>query len=324
MILFLLLSVLIVISHNAQSQIENKFTKGIQLFKLKKYNEAQKIFEDFINVDSKDHGSMYYLGRIFYEVKKFNAAVECFEKALALNENSSAYHLWYGCALSEKARRGSKFKMIFRAKKAKNEFLKAVELDSSNIEAKYYLMMYYLYVPGMFGGDKNKAQEMAAGIKQQNLERGYEAYIEIYYKEKKYTMVEELLLAGIEDFPDNTDFKIKLGVFYRRMENYHKAIEVFKTLLTVKNPEAVLNAYFEIGRTIAESGTDFDYGIECLHKVVQSENNGGQDFLINGHFFLGEIYRQKGEKDAAEKEYCTVLKMSPDFKQAQKALRKLQ
>ena len=141
---------------------------GIKLFEAKKYAEAKAVFAP---VAGQNAEAAYYMGRIA-AAENDDKAADWFEKATKLNPNSSIYFDWYGRALGDQAVHASKFKLPFLAPKVKNAFERAVALDPNNLDAREYLIQYYLQAPGFVGGSKQKAREMAAEIKKRNAYRG--------------------------------------------------------------------------------------------------------------------------------------------------------
>src|SRR6202012_1134922 len=83
---------------------------------------------------------------------------------VALDDNNSNNHLWYGRALGEKADRSSFVKAYGLAKRVKAEFETAVALDPNNAEALSDLGEYYTEAPAIVGGGKDKAAAVASKL----------------------------------------------------------------------------------------------------------------------------------------------------------------
>ncbi|HKD09446.1 MAG TPA: tetratricopeptide repeat protein [Bryobacteraceae bacterium] len=95
---------------------------------------------------------------------KFKAAVEYFQKAVALEPRSSEYALWLGRAWGRKAEAASPLTAPMAASHAREWLEKAVALDPKNGDALDDLFEYYLEAPVFLGGGLDKAEALAHRI----------------------------------------------------------------------------------------------------------------------------------------------------------------
>jgi tetratricopeptide (TPR) repeat protein len=295
--------------------------KGIKLFEEKKYPEAREFFEGFAKENPKNDTALFYLGKIWLIQDDHDKSIDWLKKAVELNDKNSEYHLWLGQAYGTKAQNSSVLKQPFLAKKVKKEFEKAVELDSTNLDARFGLMQFYLVAPGIMGGDKDEAKKQAEEIKKLDPLLGYQALGLIYENEKDYDKAEREYLAAVEKDSLNVEPYYGLGYFYGRIEKYDEATRTFKKILQL-DPEE-MNAYYQIGRMGALSGQNLDRAAECFKKYLTQEPGENNPSLAWAHCRLGMVYEKKGEKDMAKTEYQAALKLDPDHKEAKKALKEL-
>jgi tetratricopeptide (TPR) repeat protein len=319
LIFLILFAIVLHLSPGAETNQE--LEKGIQLYQEGKYSEAKHFFETLTKNSPENDIAAFYLGKIFLIQGDHDKSIDWLKKAVKLNEKSSEYHLWLGQAYGTKAQNSSAFKQPFIAKKVKNEFEKAVELDSANLGARFGLMQYYLMAPGIMGGSKDKAKEQAEEIKKLDPLMGHQAFGLVYETEKDYDKAEKEYLAAVEQRPDSLDSYYALGYFYGRIEKYDKASETFEKIV-VKDPEE-MNAYYQIGRMGAFSGQNLDRAEECFKKYLKTEPGENSPSLAWAHYRLGMVYEHKKETELAKKEYQTALELDPDHKEAKKALKNL-
>src|SRR6266536_758733 len=110
--------------------------RGIQLFDSGDWTGAKAEFSAAIQKNDRDALAHYYLGRLAMLDDDADAAAAQFERAAALDERVSDYHMWYGTALSQQAGRASKLRQPFIAKHVLSEFERAVALDPRSVEAR--------------------------------------------------------------------------------------------------------------------------------------------------------------------------------------------
>ncbi len=84
------------------------------------------------------------------------------ERAVNLEPQNASYHLWLGREYGRKAGDSNPLSAAGMARKAKNEFERAVQLDPANVQARVDLSEYYIEAPAIMGGGLDKARAQAA------------------------------------------------------------------------------------------------------------------------------------------------------------------
>src|SRR5437763_7594387 len=88
-------------------------TANQKLIAEQKFEEARADVRGLLKSNPNDDAALRCMGIIAISEDKSGDAVEWFEKAIKVNEKSSAHHLWLGNALGEQAGHTSKFKLPF-------------------------------------------------------------------------------------------------------------------------------------------------------------------------------------------------------------------
>ena len=300
---------------------DDGFASGIQLYEEGNLPVAKEFFQAFVQKNPQTATGMYYLGRICFDEENYDEAQKWFEKAVALENTSSEYHLWLGRTYGTQTMNASVLKKPGLAQKTKKHFELAVALDKNNLDAQEELIGYYLRAPGIMGGSTEKAKALAAALKEMDKLRGYRLLGLGYEKEKKHDQAERIYKTAIAEFPDSAITRFQLGYFYLRMERYPEAFEVFEKI-SATNPDN-MNAYFQIGRTGALSGQNLDRAEACLKLYLQHTPSKNNPSLAWAHRWLGMVYEKKGQKNLARDQYEAALKLYPKYKEAKEALKKL-
>lgn len=92
--------------------------------------------------------------------KLFNKGTELGKKAMELSPKSSEAAYWYGVNFGRNCEMQGVFTAMGKIGDIKKAFEKAVELDNTNVLAINGLAMFYHGVPGLFGGNIEKAEEL--------------------------------------------------------------------------------------------------------------------------------------------------------------------
>lgn len=299
---------------------QTDFEKGVQLLEKGEVEEAKTVFESLLKEDPQNVEIHFQLGKSYFFLEDYDTSVDFLEQAVALEEDNSLYHQWLGRAIGLKAQNGSKLKLIFRAKKAKGEFEKAVQLDPQNIDARFDLMQYYLQAPGLAGGSKEKATEQARGILKLDRTKGRLAFGLIYEQSENYEEAEQRYVEATRLDSLNTDIYYYLGFFYQRQESYNKAIQIFEKILDV-DPEET-GALYQVGRSCVMKQDELDRAEQCFQRYLEVEPKPGNPGWASAHWRLGMVYDLQGDKESALAEWKRALALNPDHKQARDAVKK--
>jgi Tfp pilus assembly protein PilF len=294
---------------------------GVTSFEAQDYETAKTHFETTLTSEPENAEAVYYLGRIALASGDVDQGVELLEKAVALDETSSPSHFWLGVAYAQKIQTVSFFEQGQLAPKLKGEFEKAVETDSTNVEARMGLAQYYLNAPPIAGGSKEKAMEQVEAIKKLDPRQGHLFMAQVYAGEKDYDAAEQEYKAALELDAKDTDVHYQMGIFYQTKEDYEAAFGAFEAAVAID--PMYMSAMYQIGRTAAFSGDNLDRGVECLKIYLDNEPGPGQPSWSHAHWRLGMLYEKMGQKEMARKEYEAALELDPENKKAKEALDKL-
>src|SRR5579864_7048726 len=111
-----------------------------------------------------DAESYNLLCRAYFMLEEWDRAISACERAASLDPRNSQYFMWLGRVYGEKADRAGFFSAAGLAKKVRNSFERAVELDPGNWEARVDLAEFYLEAPSIVGGGQDKARSQANAL----------------------------------------------------------------------------------------------------------------------------------------------------------------
>jgi len=265
----------------AGRSVASDFDQAVALFQAKHFPDARAAFEKLAASEPPNAAIHYYLGRIAFDRDDADNAIDELEQATAGDPKNSDYALWLGSAYGVYARQHSS---ISKACKCRDAFLRAVELNPNNIEARAALATFYRMSPWFIGGSMDKAHAQADEIKKRDPLRGAQIEGEICIAEKKYDDAFNAFESLLKDHPDQ------------------------------------IAALYQIGYIAATTGQRLDRGEAALKEYLTHTPKDTQPSLAYAHYRLGNIYQKKDETDAARKEYQAALALDPHLKPAADAL----
>lgn len=269
-----------------------------------------------------DAESYHLLSRAYYATEQWDEAIKNGERAVNLRSDDSQYHLWLGRAYGQKAAEiGNPLSAAGLARKAKNEFERAVELNPANISARADLSEYYVEAPSIMGGGLAKARNQASAV--QNLDPAAADWIRAIAaeKEKKYGDAEGSLKAAIASAQNPAQYWISLASFYRqrgRLDDMQSAIS--SALGHAKHPAVT---YYDAASELLQSGRNYPAAVQYVRTYLGSGALVEDAPAFRAHYLLGQIYEKSGDKAKASAEYQAALSLASGFSPARKALDQL-
>jgi tetratricopeptide (TPR) repeat protein len=259
-------------------------TKAKDLFKEKKYDESKVLLKKVIDKNGKQAEPHYILSKILYNENNVDDAEDQAEQATKLAGDSAEYHFWLGVCYGRDAQNASVFRQPFLARDVKNEFEKAIALNPNHVGARSGLAQYYLYAPGIMGGDEDKALEQANAVLRLSEIDGRFLFVQIYSHQKKNDQAENEFSI--------LDKKIGGDPKYYRFHNMY--------------------GYFLLGEG------KIDLAVTEFRRQVGLAPNDA-----NAHDSLGEGLMKKGLLKESLAEYSRALELDPSLKNAQEKVKQI-
>jgi len=267
-----------------------------------------------------DAASYNLLCRAYFAVSNWDRAISACEKAIALQPNNSEYHLWLGRTYGEKADSSNFFTAAGLAKKVRNEFERAVQLDPNNVAARVDLAEFYLEAPGIVGGGQDKARVQADAVARLNPSKAHWIQGRLAEKNKDAATAEREYRAAIEASHGGGNAWLNLGLFYRKAGRFDEMQEALKkaTAAPPDQPEVLVDA----ASTLLRANRDLPFATQLVRRYLSS-NTVEQAPPFKAHYLLGNILEKQGDREGAAKEYQIALAMAKDFGRAREALNRI-
>jgi tetratricopeptide (TPR) repeat protein len=269
-----------------------------------------------------DPQSMHLLSRVYYATERWDDAVRYGERAVSLRPDDAYYHLWLAREYGEKAANSNPLTAATLARKAKNEFERAVQLDPSNVEARLDLAQYYTEAPAIMGGGLDKARDQAVEVAKENSAKSHLILARIAMKEKQFPAAENQLRQAIREANNPAEYWLALAEFYRvrgRPDDMQKAVQSAVAL-----PNRSAETFFDAANELYLGTRDFPSAIVYLQRYLASGGLVEGAPAFRAHYLLGQIYEKVGQEAAAVSEYQASLALASGFDRARNALSHLQ
>ncbi|MDB9348529.1 serine/threonine-protein kinase [Nodularia spumigena] len=243
-------------------------------------------------VNEVDFENLYQEGLKKYQAGNYQAAVENFTQAIALDsENYSAYN-----------KRGNAFYQLGDYEQAKADTTKAIELNPQNANA-YYDRGFALYELGKYKeavADYTKAIELNSG----NAYAYYGRGLALVQMQENRDANEDFSTA-IRLQPNYIEAYLQRGILRRRLKIYRTANQDFDAIIKINPDDA--RPYYQKG-LIAASNNQKYAAIKEYTQAINRNPNYAVAYLRRGN-----MHSELGYKLEATEDYNRVLQLNPQW-----------
>lgn len=198
----------------------------------------------------------------------------------------------------------------------------AHKIEPQNEEALAYLIGFYGSAPGIVGGDKDAAIELAKKWSLFNPKRGGFALYPLLDKEtpEAKTLKEQLE----KNYPNDFRFDMESAKQLENDEQYAEAVKLYyRAVQKAEDEDQKLNIQYTIGRLCALHNVEAALGIESLTSFIKYYENSEMARLPWAKARLAKIYVNSKDKPAAQQILEPMLATNWDDSKLNKELKSL-
>ncbi len=260
------------------------------------------------------------LCRVYYQEERWDDAIHECQAAVWLMPLDSGYYLWLGRAYGEKANSINSIEAYGLAKKVREEFERAVQLNSRNADALCDLGEYYTAAPRIVGGSKKKAQRVAQALELYEPTQAYELKGRLAEKDNNYALAETEFKAAIEASRQPASAWMELASFYSRhrqsgqvLQALHAGIDADANAARPHGPALVAGAAL-LSRTNQEP----QLAIQLLRLYLASPNQSADCPAFQVHVQLSRLLEQQGDQAAARRQIEAAATLAHEYHPARR------
>lgn len=303
-------------------QRDDNLKAAQQAYDAGEYAKAAQLLQSAAVQNPRASEIHLFLAQTYYELQQHDAAIASAEKAVALDPQSSLYHEWLGKAYGDKADHAAMFSALSLAKKARKEFARAVELDGNNFSAQQALIEFDCSAPGIAGGGEDKARPEIAKLVSLDPAEGHYAQGNCRRQKKDFAAAADEFTKALELQPKSFELVYDIG-------DHAMKHDLPDMLLTVSEQGSRLAP--------ADPRSQFYRAVALIMKKERPDDSERllREYLQRAplrstfpppwrvHEWLGRLYENQQDSQAAIQEYETSLKLEPKNKNAREALKRL-
>jgi tetratricopeptide (TPR) repeat protein len=265
-----------------------------------------------------DAAAYNYLCRAYLSVQNWDNAISACEKAVSLDPQNSNYHLWLGRAYGEKADRVRPLSAFSLARKLRNQFETAVQLNPGNVDARLDLAEFYTEAPAILGGGEDKVRAQAAALANLAPAKAHYVLGRLAEKHKDPATAEKEYRAAIAAGGGNAQDWLNLALFYRHQSLWNEMEQTLQKVATAANGKS--DALLESADLLLRSGRNPTMAAQLVRQYLASDSSSERYPYFQAHYVLGQALEKEGNIQGAIREYREALTLASNFPPAKEAL----
>jgi tetratricopeptide (TPR) repeat protein len=268
------------------------------------YQEAEQLIEGFLREEPDDAEAWELLGQARQGRWDYEGAAAAYRRALDLGrENAALLRGW----VETKGRSSGNVGLFFTAGSLRKDLERALELDPLHVESRAFLAAFYYMVPGILGGDKERADRLIEELVEMSPPDGYYILGARAREEKEpMTIAVGHWEKALELDPEHVPALTELGRYWLNQKEYDRALSLYQRAVeSAPDDPQVLTSY---GRALRRSGRR-DESAEQYRRALEID-----PFWAAARFALAEYHERIDEPDAARREYQMLARYNPTYK----------
>jgi Tfp pilus assembly protein PilF len=282
---------------------------------LGKANDAISRLSSSLAADPGDAEAHNLLCRVYYQEERWDDAIHACETAVQLAPLDSGYHLWLGRAYGEKADSIHSIKAYGLAKKVRSEFERAVELESGNVDALSDLGDFYTAAPGIVGGGKKKAQDVAHALDQYEPAQADQLRGHLAEKDKNYSLAETEFKAAVEASKEPVNAWMTLAAFYSRRQQWEQMLKALHAGIDADAKAAAPHgpALVDGATILSRNNLEPQLAIQLLRLYLASPNKSADSPAFQVQAQLSRLLEQQGDHAGAQEQIEAAAALAREY-----------
>lgn len=267
-----LFSGLLLLSSAAQADNAELAGQVETLWQAQDYTAAQALLAPLVNKKTKDAQLLALLGQTEAALQNSERAEQLLEKAVKYDANNANYQHWYATVSCNLATSASMFSALGYAKRCKKAYETALQLAPENPRSYIALGSFLAQAPGIAGGDKDDALQLAQQLKQLDELQGW--LLQLKVTDIADDGAFNQFLAGAELLKTRPEPYFQRAMQLVAQDNYSAAISFLQQALQQPAIDDAAKAIlaesrYQLARTAVLGKTAVAEGIAAMQQYLQ-------------------------------------------------------
>ena len=296
---------------------------GKRAYERSDYTKAVEVLQVAAAREPKNAEIQWWLAKTYFEIPDHDAAIASAEKAVALDPKNSRYHEWLGKAYGDKADHAGMFSALSLAKKTHKELETAVQLDERNFSARQALIEFDCSAPGIVGGGEDRARAEIEKLSAMDAAEGHFAKGNCRWQKKDFATTDAEFTLALEAHPKSANLLYDIGDYAMKRGQADRLLEVADEGEKVAPEDPRGKFYRALGLILKNERPE--QAERLLREYSEKAPlRTGYPRPTRVHEWMGRLFENEGQKEAALKEYHAAVQFDAKNKGAREAIRRLE
>ena len=257
--------------------------------------------------------------RVEFVLGQWDAAAKDCQQAVLLDPGNSAYHMWLGRALGEKADRASFLTAYSLGKRVLIEFQTAARLDPRNPEALSDLGEFYVEAPGMVGGGLDKAESVAQELDRIAPSRAAELRARIAEDRRDFNTAEAEFKTAIAVSSHPALQWATLARFYQQRKRFPEMDWAIQNCMSAasRDPHGSGVGLYDAAGVLIASGRNPELAAILLQDYVNGSSKSEEAPVFVAYYRLASLQLKLGDAAAAQQSRAAGYQLARQYNPAQ-------
>lgn len=277
-------------------------------------DDAANMLRTTLAANPSDALAHQLLCRVFYAQDQVDDAVHQCELAVSSpatnNEQASDSQLWLGRAYGMKARHAGMFSGFKLARKVQASFSRAVDLNSSSVDAINDLGEYDVSAPSIVNGGTDKARALAARVMPRFPATAHLLLARVAVSDNNLPAAESEFKqsVAVDHSPESW---INLAQFYQSHSRNDEAISAVQSAITADRTHGP--ALVDAASILTKANRALDVVERCLRDYLASHAKSDAAPAFKVHLQLSRLYAARGDSANANREIAAATALAAAY-----------
>jgi len=293
-----------------------------QAYEASDYTRAIQLLQTAAAKEPLNGEVQLLLAKSYLELQERDAAIKSAERAVTIDPRNSIYHEWLGRAYGEKADHAGWFSAMSLAKKTRKEFETAVQLDGRNFSARQALIEFDCSAPGIVGGGEEKALPQIQQLAEMDDAEWHYAAGNCRRHKKDPVTADEEFEKALQSHPKSAELIYDIGDHAVKRGQPERLLEVAEVGERVAPGDPRGKFYRGVGLVLKQQNPEEAERL-LREYAKKAPLRTGYPRPAAAHAWLGRLFEEQDKMEEAAKEFESAVKLEPNNKMAQEALKRL-
>ncbi|MEM7307330.1 MAG: tetratricopeptide repeat protein [Planctomycetota bacterium] len=253
-----------------------------------------------------------------------STAVAYAESAIELAPERGEAYVTKTRALQQRIARAGRLQAMMSIGDLKRTTARAVELAPNSVQALVDRGHFFLYTPGLAGGDADAVPGVVERLAALDPVQSIALDVARLHRADRFDDALALCRAGLAEHPEGQELHLLLGRLLNETDDVAGAEAAFRAALSGPADEPRFKASYKLAKILIQAERGYDEAVGLLNGFLDGLRRCDVlNTAAAAHWWIGRAHEAWGHPEKARASYEEALRNDDDFDQARESLEHL-